>query len=77
MGKAIGELAVVARGKLDAIVITGGIAHSAMITGWIREMVEFIAPVAVLAGENELESLALGALRVLRGEETAREYDCD
>jgi butyrate kinase len=75
VAKGIGELATVVDGKVDRIVITGGIAHSAMMTGWIRKRVEFIAPVEVIPGENELESLALGALRVLRGEEEAREYD--
>jgi butyrate kinase len=45
-----------------------------MMTDWIKKKVEFIAPVEILAGENELESLALGALRVLKGEEKAYEY---
>jgi butyrate kinase len=40
----------------------------------IRERVEFIAPVEIMAGENEMESLSLGTLRVLRNEEQAREY---
>lgn len=69
VAKNIGKLAVVVRGKVDGIVLTGGIARSAMITGWISERVSFIAPVTILAGENEMESLALGTLRVLRGEE--------
>jgi butyrate kinase len=75
VAKGIGELATVVDGKVDRILITGGIAHSTMMTGWIRKRVEFIAPVEVLPGENELEALALGALRVLRGEESARDYD--
>lgn len=69
VAKNIGKLAVVVRGQVDSIVLTGGIAHSKMITDWIIERVSFIAPVTVLAGENEMESLALGTLRVLRGEE--------
>lgn len=69
VSKGIGELATVVNGRVDAIVITGGIAYSKMMSGWIKERVEFIAPVHIAPGENELESLAYGALRVLRGEE--------
>ena len=48
--------------------------HSKMLTDWITEYVSFIAPVKVMAGENELESLSMGALRILKGEETAEDY---
>jgi len=75
IAKSIGELATVVKGKVDRIVITGGIAYSRMITDWVKERVEFIAPVEIVPGENELESLALGVLRVLRGEEKAYVYD--
>jgi butyrate kinase len=75
VAKAIGELATVVDGKVDRIALTGGIAHSELMTGWIKKRVGFIAPVEIYPGENELESLANGALRVLRGEEEAREYD--
>jgi butyrate kinase len=75
VAKAIGELATVAKGRVDRIILTGGMAYTGMFVEWIRERVAFIAPVVVLPGENELESLAFGALRVLRGEEQAREYD--
>jgi butyrate kinase len=74
IGKSIGELATVVAGDVDAIVLTGGIAHSTLLTGWIAERVSFLAPVMVLPGENELESLALGILRVLDGEEPAKLY---
>ncbi|SHJ53992.1 butyrate kinase [Geosporobacter subterraneus DSM 17957] len=77
VSKGIGELATVVEGDVDAVVITGGIAYSKMMTGWIKKRVEFIAPVEIMPGENEMESLALGTLRVLRGEEEAREYDLD
>lgn len=73
ISKGIGELSPTLSGKIDAIIITGGIAYSKMLTNWIKERVEFIAPVEIVPGENELESLALGALRILRGEETAKE----
>ena len=75
IAKSIGELATVVKGKVDAIALTGGLAHSKMLTGWVKERVEFVAPVSIYPGENELESLALGGLRVLRGEELAHEYD--
>lgn len=72
--KNIAEVSVVVNGKVDAIVLTGGIAYSEMFTGMVRERVEFIAPVKIYPGENEMESLALGGLRVMRGEEQARDY---
>lgn len=75
IAKGIGELATVVNGKVDMIILTGGIAYSKMLIKWIEKRVRFIAPVEVMPGENELESLAYGALRVLRGEEAAREYD--
>lgn len=74
VAKAIGELATVVDGKVDRIVITGGIAYSKMMTSAIIKRVEFIAPVVLVPGENELEALAFGALRVLKGEEQARIY---
>lgn len=74
IAKAIGELATVVNGEVDVIVLTGGIAYSRMLTGWVADRVKFIAPVEIIAGENEMESLALGALRVHRNEEAAHEY---
>lgn len=74
ISKGIGELSTVLKGKVDAIIITGGIAYSKVMTTWISDRVSFLAPVEIMAGENELESLAYGALRVLNGEETAKTY---
>ncbi len=74
VAKGIGELSTVLEGDIDYIIITGGIAHSKMFTDWIIKRVKFIAPIEIMAGENEMESLAFGTLRVLRGEEEAREY---
>lgn len=74
VAKGIGELATVVNGQVDRIVMTGSMAYSEMITGWIKEKVAFIAPVEVIPGEHELEALAAGALRVVKGEETAHEY---
>jgi len=70
----IAKEAPVVKGKVEAIILTGGIAYSEMFTNMVRELVEFIAPVIIYAGENEMQSLALGGLRVLRGEEEAKEF---
>jgi len=72
--KEIGAMATVLKGEVDAIVLTGGLAHSEMLTGWIRERVEWIAPVLIFPGEDEMEAMTMGALRVLRGEEQPKEY---
>lgn len=78
VAKSIGELATVVNGNVDAIIITGGIAYSKYMSESISKRVKFIAPVEILAGENELEALAFGALRVLKGEEKATIYrECD
>lgn len=74
IAKSIGELATVVNGVVDAIIITGGIAYSKYMTESIKKRVQFIASVEILPGENELEALAFGGLRVLRGEEEARIY---
>ena len=77
VAKEIGAGATVLKGQLDAIVLTGGIAHSKMLTGWIRERVGFLASVLIYPGEDEMEALTQGALRVLRGEEKAKVYKVD
>ncbi len=74
IAKNIAKCAPYVKGKVDAILLTGGIAYSKYITEYIREHVEFIAPVVVYAGEDEMLSLALGGLRVLRGEEEAKTF---
>lgn len=75
IAKGIGELATVLEGNVDAIILTGGIAYSKKLTKELANKVKFIAPVNILAGENELEALAYGALRILRGEENYRQYE--
>ena len=74
VAKWIGSMAVVLKGEIDAIILTGGIAHSGQICRMITEQVAFLAPVVVRAGENELEALAANALRVIEGEEAAKIY---
>ncbi|WP_061995346.1 butyrate kinase [Clostridium sp. ATCC 25772] len=72
--KEIGVCAAVLKGKVDAIILTGGIAYSKAMVSYIKERVEFISQVVVYPGEDELLALAEGGLRVLNGEETAKEY---
>ena len=74
VAKAIGELATVLEGRVDCIILTGGAAHSRRLTDWITRRVAFLAPVALLPGEREMEALAAGALRVLNGEEPLQTY---
>jgi len=74
VAKEIGAMAVALRARADAIVLTGDLARSALLTGWIAARVEWIAPVLRFPGSEEMRALAAGALRVLRGEEEARTY---
>lgn len=75
IAKDIGAGATVLAGKVDAILLTGGIAYSKKFTDLITERVNFIANVKVYPGEDEMIALALGGLRVMRGEEVAQNYD--
>ena len=72
--KAIGEMSTVLNGKVDQIILTGGIAYSPVVVNAIKEKVQWISDVTVYPGEDELLALAQGAIRVLNGEEDAREY---
>lgn len=74
IAKEIGSCAAVLKGKVDAIVLTGGIAYSKLFTSLIKERVEFVAPILIYPGEGEMEALASGALRVLEGQEKAKVY---
>ena len=74
VGKSIGAAAAVLHGKVDAIILTGGIAYSDRVCVYIEEMVDFIAPVVRVPGENEMQALAANAARVLAGTETAKVY---
>lgn len=74
IAKEIAANAAVLSGDVDAIVLTGGLAYDQMFVKWITERVRFIAEVKVVPGEHEMIALTEGALRVLRGEESAKEY---
>ena len=72
--KNIGAYATVLKGEVDAILLTGGIANDPYLVGKITDMVTYIAPIKVYAGEFEMEALASGALRVLTGQEKPKQY---
>lgn len=74
VAKEIGSCAAVLKGKVDAIIITGGIAYDSQFVSWVEERVKFIAKIHLDPGEDELQALAEGGLRVLKGEETAKLY---
>lgn len=72
--KWIGAMSTVLKGQVDGILLTGGLLRFPDVEGQIRESCQWIAPVSVYVGEFEQEAMASGALRVLRGEEEARQY---
>ncbi|MDD6490703.1 MAG: butyrate kinase [Firmicutes bacterium] len=74
VAKNIGSMSCVLKGKVDQIIITGGIAYDKVVVGGLTERVGFIAPITVYPGEDELLALAQGALRVMNGEEKAMVY---
>ena len=74
VAREVGSCAATLSGKVDAIVLTGGLAFSEKFVNAIIERVSFIAPVKIYPGEDEMSALAEGALRVLNGEEPALEY---
>jgi butyrate kinase len=75
VAKNIAAESAVLCGQIDAILLTGGLAHSEYVTREIRRRIGFLAPVYVFPGENEQEALALNALAVLKGEREAKTYE--
>ncbi|MGD9900758.1 MAG: butyrate kinase [Calditrichaceae bacterium] len=74
VSKEIGALSAALKGEVDAIALTGGIAKSSRFVNLIKEHINFIAPVYIYPGEEEMRALALGGLRALTGEEEAKIY---
>lgn len=72
--KCIGSMAAVLHGKVDGILLGGGMVHSNDLVNQIMESCSFIAPVTAYPGEFEMEAMAAGAIRVLNGEEKLKEY---
>lgn len=74
IAKDIGSMACVLEGKVDQIIVTGGIAYDKAVVAGLKERCEWIAPFTVYPGEDELLALAQGGLRVITGEEKAMPY---
>jgi butyrate kinase len=74
VSKEAGAMAAVLEGRVDAVLVTGGMAHAPRISDGLRQALQWIAPVHVYPGEDELQALAEGAQRVLDGDEPALRY---
>jgi butyrate kinase len=74
ISKEIGACATVLEGKIDVIFLTGGLAYNKFIVNEITKRTSFIAPIEIIPGENEMEALSQGAIRVLNGNEEAKIY---
>lgn len=77
IAKETGAMAAVLAGSVDAIILTGGMAHSERVVNRLRTQIEWIAPITIYPGEDELQALAEGVFRVLDGEEEARRMEAE
>ncbi len=75
IGKEIGTYATVLYGKVDNIILTGGLSYSSYLVEKIKEMIDFISEVIVYPGEDEMEALNKGAQRVINGQEKVKIYE--
>lgn len=74
IAKEIGAMAVVLRGKVEVIILTGGVAHNEILVNKIKDRTDWIAPVIVYPGEEEMSALAQAVIRVIDGVEKAKTY---
>ncbi len=74
IGREIGSAAAALKGRVDGIILTGGLAFAPLCTKWVSEYIDWIAPVEILAGEHELAALAEAGSRYIYGAETLKEY---
>ena len=74
VAKSIAQMSVALKGKVDAVILTGGAAHSKKLTGMIKDYAGHIGEFVIMPGEDELEALAGGATRIMQGLEEGREY---
>ena len=74
VAKYVAGFAAVVRGKVDGIVLTGGVSHDPRFVSYVTERVGWIAPVKVYAGDFEMDALAAGAIRALDGKESVMTY---
>ena len=77
IGKEAGAMTAVLEGRVDAVLLTGGMAFSERLLAHLEPYIRWIAPITVYPGEDELEALAHGVFRVLDGEEPARRLGAD
>ncbi len=75
VSKEIGALSAVLEGKVDAIILTGGVAYDKLFVSWVKEKVSFIAEVVAYPGEDEMQALADGCFYGLKGEIAVRDYE--
>lgn len=75
IAKEIGSCAAVLHGNVDQIIVTGGLAYDKSLVSYVSDKVKFIAGISVYPGEDEMTALTEGALRILRGEEVAKNYE--
>ena len=74
VAKFVGVMAVVLKGKVDGVLITGGIAYDKWFVGKLKEYAEWIGPFFIYPGENEMEALAMNGMRIIHGEVEVKEY---
>ncbi len=74
ISKEIGAMAAVLKGKVDGIILTGGVANNKHVVSWVKERVSFIAPVVVKPGQNELKALAAHAVKALKDPSVIKKY---
>ncbi len=74
IAKEIGAMAAVLKGRVDGVILTGGMANSRRLTDAVTSYVSFIAPVKLVPGEHEMKALMQGAIRALTKMETAKVY---
>ena len=74
IGKGIALVSPPLMGKIDATILTGGLAYNSFLIENVKKYITHMAPVVLMPGEFEMEALALGGLRILRGQEQAREF---
>lgn len=74
VAKAIGERAIVFKGNVDQVILTGGLSYNKTLTSLIQSYVDWIAPVTIYPGEKEMDALATRTSLVLEGIESAKVY---
>jgi len=75
VAKQIGGAAAVLKGKVDAIVLTGGLMYSTDFVDQIKAHISYLGPIFIYPGENEMSALAAAGVRILKGEESAKTYE--